>query len=115
MLRDLLTSVVVAVNGIILMYRPWYWLDPVLSVLIALFILRSCWTILGEATRILMNATTDGLDISKIKEYLERMPEIQGAHYLHAWNVCSSSVAFSCHVVVPDQRLSEIDAVSRKI
>lgn len=115
MLGDLLTSVVVAFNGIILMYRPWYWLDPVLSVLIALFILRSCWTILREATRILMNATPDGLDISKIKEYLERMPEIRGVHYVHAWNVCSSSVAFSCHVVVPDQRLSEVDAVSRKI
>lgn len=115
MLGDLLTSVVVVVNGIILIYKPWYWLDPILSVLIALFILKNCWTILREATCILMNATPNGLDIPKVKEYLEHMPEVKGVHYLHAWNVCSSSIAFSCHVVVPDQPLSKIDEVSKRI
>lgn len=115
MLGDLLTSVVVVLNGIILMFKPWYWLDPMLSVLIALFILRNCWTILKEATVILMNATPNGLDISRVKTFLEQIPGINGVHYLHAWNVCASSVAFSCHVVVPDQRLSRLDALSEKI
>jgi cobalt-zinc-cadmium efflux system protein len=115
MLGDLLTSVVVAVSGVVLIFRPWYWLDPILSVLIALFILKNCWTILKEATCILMNATPNGLDISRIKSALEQIPGISGVHYLHAWNVCSSSVAFSCHVVVPDQKLSKIDALSETI
>lgn len=115
MLGDLLTSVVVVVSGIVLMFKPWYWLDPVLSVIIALFILKNCWGILKEATTILMNATPEGLDISRIKSVLEQVPGISSVHYLHAWNVCSSSVAFSCHVVVPDQKLSRIDALSRKI
>lgn len=115
MLGDLLTSVVVVLNGIVLTFKPWYWLDPALSVLIALFILKNCWTILKEATCILMNATPTGLDISRIKSFLEQIPGISGVHYLHAWNVCSSSVAFSCHVVVPDQRLSKVDALSKKI
>jgi uncharacterized membrane protein YphA (DoxX/SURF4 family) len=98
-----------------LIFKPWYWLDPVLSVLIALFILKNCWTILKEATCILMNATPIGLDISRIKSFLEQIPGVSGVHYLHAWNVCSSSVAFSCHVVVPDQTLSKVDALSEKI
>jgi cobalt-zinc-cadmium efflux system protein len=115
MLGDLLTSVVVVLNGVVLIFKPWYWLDPVLSVLIALFILRNCWSILREATCILMNATPAGLDISKIKRFLEQIPGISGVHYLHAWNVCSSSVAFSCHVVVPDQRLSKVDELSEEI
>jgi cation diffusion facilitator family transporter len=115
MLGDLLTSVVVLVSGLVLMFRPWYWLDPVLSVLIALFILKNCWSILKEATAILMNATPVGLDIERVKSFLEGIPGISGVHYLHAWNVCSSSVAFSCHVVVPDQRLSRIDALSERI
>jgi cobalt-zinc-cadmium efflux system protein len=115
MLGDLLTSVVVAVSGIILIFKPWYWLDPVLSVLIALFILKNCWTIIKEAACILMNATPNGLDIFKVKSFLEQIPGISGVHYLHAWNVCSSSVAFSCHLVVPDQRLSRIDMLSEKV
>jgi len=115
MLGDLFTSVVVVLNGIILIYKPWYWLDPALSVLIALFILKNCWTILKEATTILMNATPNGLDISRVKRFLEEIPGISGVHYLHAWNVCSTSVAFSCHVVVPDQHLSKLDALSEKV
>ncbi len=115
MLGDLFTSVAVLVNGIILMYRPWYWLDPALSVLIALFIVRNCWAIIREAVCILMNATPSGLDLHAVKNSMESIPGIDSVHYLHAWNLCSSSVAFSCHVVVPDQKLSRIDDLSRNM
>lgn len=115
MLGDLLTSVVVLVNGVVLMFKPWYWLDPVLSILIALFIFRNCWSILKEATRILMNATPSTIDIQRVRDFLEKVPGVVGVHYLHAWNVSSSSVAFSCHVVVPDQRLSEVDHLSDSV
>lgn len=115
MLGDLFTSVGVVATGIILFFKPWYWLDPALSILIALFIVKNCWSILKEATCILMNATPNGLDIQKIKSFLEAIPDIYGVHYLHAWNVCSSSIAFSCHLVVPDQNLSKIDILSTDI
>ncbi len=62
-----------------------------------------------------MNATPNGLDIMEIKHRLEDMPDVGGVHYLHAWNVCSSSIAFSCHVVVPDQNLSRIDSLAQRI
>jgi cobalt-zinc-cadmium efflux system protein len=115
MLGDLFTSVVVLLNGIILIYKPWYWMDAVLSILIAVFIGWNCWTILKKATAILMNSTPAGLDINRVKNFIEQIPGISGVHYVHAWNVCSSSVAFSCHVVVPDQHLSSIDALSERI
>ncbi len=115
MLGDLLTSVVVLVNGIILTFKPWYWLDPILSIIIACFITWNCWTILKTAGDILMNATPSGLEIGKVKDFLERVPGVNGVHYLHAWNLCSSSVALSCHVVVPDQSLSRVEPLSQKI
>ena len=115
MLGDLLTSVVVLVNGVILTFKPWYWLDPILSIMIACFIAWNCWRLLKAAVNILMNATPSGIEIGKIRDFLERIPGVEGVHYLHAWNVCSSSVALSCHVVVPDQRLSKVEPLSRKI
>ena len=115
MLGDLLTSVVVLVNGIILTFKPWHWLDPILSIMIACFIVWNCWQLLKAAVNILMNATPSGIDIGKIRDFLERVPGVEGVHYLHAWNVCSSSVALSCHVVVPDQRLSRVEPLSLKI
>ncbi|MFZ2448704.1 MAG: cation diffusion facilitator family transporter [Syntrophobacteraceae bacterium] len=115
MLGDLFTSVAVAINGLVLMYKPWYWLDPALSALIALFIVKNCWAVMKEAVCILMNATPAGLDLRGVKESIEALPGIKNVHYLHAWNLCSSSVAFSCHVVVPDQRLSRIEELSRSV
>ncbi|RMG64218.1 MAG: cation transporter, partial [Bacteroidetes bacterium] len=61
MLGDFLTSVAVLLNGWVLIYKPWNWLDPALSLLIVVFILKNCWTILKDATAILMNATPKGL------------------------------------------------------
>jgi cobalt-zinc-cadmium efflux system protein len=115
MIGDFLTSVVVLVNGILLLFRPWYWLDPLLSLVIVLFVLKNCWSILKEATGILMNATPRGMDIQEIRDYLESIPGVLGVHYLHAWNVSSSSIAFSCHVQVADQLVSDTETLAQTI
>jgi len=79
MVGDFLTSVAVLVSGIVLLIRPWYWLDPLLSLLIVLFILKNCWSILKDASGILMNATPKGLNLEEIKEFLERVPGVCGS------------------------------------
>ncbi len=115
MLGDLLTSIAVFINGFVLLFKPWYWLDPLLSILIVAFILKNCWSILREATSVLMNATPKGLDIKEIKHFLEEMPEVRGVHYIHAWNVSSESIAFSCHIEVDDQAVSQTEMLGECI
>jgi cobalt-zinc-cadmium efflux system protein len=115
MLGDLLASVAVLFGGIVLIFKPWYWLDPVLSLLIVYFILKNCWGILKEAGGILMNATPSGINIEEVKETLEEIPGVCGVHYLHAWNLSSSSIAFSCHVVVSDQLISQTETLAKTI
>jgi len=115
MLGDLLTSVMVLVSGVVLMFRPWYWLDPLLSVLIVLFILKNCWSILKASAGILMNATPEGLNLGEIKNFLEQIPGVCGTHYLHAWNISASSIGFSCHVEVLDQRVSKTEKLGETI
>lgn len=115
MVGDFLTSLMVLAVGGVLIFRPWYWLDPILSLLIAVFILRNCWTVMTEAVSILMNATPRGLDLRKVQEHLESRPEIQSAHYLHAWNLGSCGIAFSCHLTVSDQMISGTEVLAEKI
>jgi cobalt-zinc-cadmium efflux system protein len=115
MMGDMLTSVVVLLNGLILIYKPWYWLDPLLSLLIVIFIVKNCWGILKESSAILMNATPGHLDIQAVQTFLQNFPDISGVHYLHAWSLGSSGVAFSCHVVVKDQPISQTRQLREKI
>lgn len=115
MLGDLLTSVVVLANGLLLLFYPWYWLDPLLSVFIVVFILKNGWSLLKESTAVLMNATPRHVDLEGIRSYLADLPGVLGVHYLHAWKVSSSSTAFSCHVVVPDQPVSRTEKIADRI
>jgi cobalt-zinc-cadmium efflux system protein len=115
MVGDLLTSVAVLINGILLIFYPWYWLDPLLSVLIVVFILKNGWGLLKESVAVLMNATPGHIDLEKVRSFLTRLPGIIGVHYLHAWQVSSASVAFSCHVVVPDQPVSGTGPLAENI
>ncbi len=115
MLGDLFTSVVVLLNGLILLFKPWYWLDPFLSGIIVVFIMKNCWTILKESGGILMNATPGGIELQKIKSCVEQLPEVCGIHYMHVWNASTSSICFSCHVKVADQPLSHTEPLAEKI
>lgn len=115
MLGDFLVSLVVMINGAVLVFAPWYFLDPLLSFGIAVFILKNCWSVMTEAVFILMNATPRGLNLSAVQEYLEGRPEINSVHYMHAWNTGACGVAFSCHLTVPDQLVSETEILAEKI
>lgn len=115
MVGDLLTSVAVLINGLLLLFYPWYWLDPLLSVLIVFFILKNGWALFKESTAVLMNATPGHLRLEKIRDSLCNLPGILGVHYLHTWQVSSSSTAFSCHVVVPDQPVSRTGQLAEQI
>jgi Co/Zn/Cd efflux system component len=62
-----------------------------------------------------MNATPRNLNLEEIKRSLEKIPGVCGIHYLHAWNVSSSSTAFSCHVEVADQPVSKTGPLAERI
>ncbi|HDL90400.1 MAG TPA: cation diffusion facilitator family transporter [Thermodesulforhabdus norvegica] len=115
MLADFLTSIAVCLEGIVLLFRPWYWLDVVLSFAIVGFILKNCWGIVSDAIHILMNAAPKHIDLTKVKRILEKLPGVEDVHDLHAWSISSSSTGFSCHIVVPDCPLSELEKLKDKI
>lgn len=115
MIGDFLTSMMVLVSGAVLLWRPWFWLDPLLSFLIAVFILKNCWTVLTEAVAILMNATPREIDLPEIQKFLENRPEIKSAHYLHAWNLGNCGIAFTCHLTVAEQMVSDTEILAEKI
>jgi len=115
MLTDTLTSFVVAMLGVVWLYKPWYWLDPVVSWLIVALVVYSGWGILKSTLLILMNATPENIDIKEIQQAVEKIPGVDEIHHLHVWNVSAETVALAAHIIVPDQMLSEIDNLSETI
>jgi cobalt-zinc-cadmium efflux system protein len=114
MLSDAATSLVVAILGIVWIFKPWFWLDPVFSWLIVALILYSGWDLLKDSILILMNATPPGISLHDIQKSLESIEGIKNIHDLHVWNPSAENIALAVHITVPDQMLSKVDDLAVK-
>lgn len=115
LLGDFFVSVAVLAAGAVLLWKPWFWLDPLLCLGIAGFIVKNAWDILRQAGAILMNATPRGLDLKAVQQDLESRPEILSAHHLHAWHIGNIGIAFTCHLTVADQLVSDTEILAEKL
>lgn len=113
-LSDALASVAVIVAGVILIFFPLTWLDPVLTVAVAIYIAYEAWPIITQTVNILMESAPD-LDYDAIKHDLLQIDGIKSIHHVHAWSVDEHRIMFSMHIVCPDAKLSEIDKLYDKI
>jgi cobalt-zinc-cadmium efflux system protein len=116
LLGDTLTSVAVIIGGIIIYFLEVYWLDPVITIVIGLYILKETWSILKQINDILMQGVPAGLDLEKICSDIGKIPEISNIHHVHLWNLDDHSIHFECHVdLKEDFRLSETERIQAQI
>jgi cobalt-zinc-cadmium efflux system protein len=115
LLSDTLSSVVVIVSGILIKYYNAYWTDPLFTIIINIMILRSGFSVLKESVEILMQSAPTGLDIDKIKEYLNDLDLVQDVHHIHIWRLDDQTINIECHIKVKDMALSETKPIYDKI
>jgi len=116
LIGDSLSSVAVVLAALAIQLFKVYWLDPIVTVLIGLYLIRESFIILKEAVNILMQSAPDNLDIKKIQNKVESMPEIDGLHHLHVWSLSDNQVHFEAHVVLAkDLKVSEQDEIRNNI
>ncbi len=108
---DLLSSVAVIIGGFIIRFTGWLLIDPVLSVLIGIMILKGAYGIVKESVDILLEAAPAGIESAEIEKALSRIKGIKALHHLHVWSLSSGIHALSAHVQIEDQMTSQSDAL----
>lgn len=106
-LGDALASVGVIVAGIAILWAGWWWLDPLVSVMIGLLILVGSGRVLKETIHILAEGMPAGMTATGIADAMRQVDGITEVHDLHVWTVAPGFVALSAHVVLQDQALSQ--------
>lgn len=99
MAADALVSLGVVVVGFVLLWTGWQWLDPLVSLVISIVILFGTWGLLKESINLSLDAVPEGIDITKIKEYLSKLPTIQEVHDLHVWGMSTTEAALTVHII----------------
>ncbi|MCK8465130.1 cation diffusion facilitator family transporter [Aliiroseovarius sp. S1339] len=84
---DLLGSVAAIVAALVILATGWTPIDPILSVLVALIILRAAWHVVRESGHILLEAAPEGFDRRKVAADLEALNGVAGVSHIHAWSV----------------------------
>ncbi len=101
-LGDALGSVGAIAAGIVMMAFGWYAADPIISVLVAVLILKSAWGIIQHTIHILMEGTPLTIDQTEVKEALLSIEGVKDVHDLHIWTITSGFDSLSCHMLVED-------------
>jgi cobalt-zinc-cadmium efflux system protein len=116
LIGDALSSVMVLVGGILIQFWEIYWVDPVITVLISVYIIREGFVILKESVNILMQSTPDHLDLEKVRKRVEEDPEINNIHHLHAWMLTDQQVHLEAHIeLANDVKISQVKGTQQKI
>ncbi|MGB5353887.1 MAG: cation diffusion facilitator family transporter [Woeseia sp.] len=100
-LGDLLGSAAAITAAVVIIYTGWLPIDALLSVFVALLVLRSAWSLLKRSSHILLEGTPDWLDVDAMcNDLREKIPEVASVHHVHVWGLTQENVMLTMHVVL---------------
>ncbi len=116
LLTDMMASVAVLAGGLLMKFFAFYWVDPVLTILIAFYLIYMGYDLLIGATRVLMLFTPDTIEVQHIVDRISSLGPIENVHHVHIWQLNEDEVHLEAHIDFrEDISLSEFDRLLTKI
>lgn len=106
-LGDVAASGGVVLGGLIILATRAYWVDPLVSIAIAVLVAISAWRLIRETVDVLLEATPRGLSMGQLVLDMVRVHGVHDIHDLHVWSLTPGMLALSCHAVIDDLPPSE--------
>jgi cobalt-zinc-cadmium efflux system protein len=98
-LGDLLGFVIAIVAAVAILFTGWSPIDPILSVLVAVLILKSAWEIVKSSAHILLEGAPEGLDLDAMRtDLIATVPAVAEVHHIHAWSLTQEQALVTLHV-----------------
>ncbi|HJV52690.1 MAG TPA: cation diffusion facilitator family transporter [Noviherbaspirillum sp.] len=101
MAADAAISLGVVLSGIVIVYTGWQWLDPAVSLMIALLVIVSTWGLLHDSVGLALHAVPAGIDTEAVQAYLASITGVAEVHDLHIWGMSTTETALTAHLVFP--------------
>ena len=95
---DMLGSIGVIIGAGVIMFTGWQWVDPLVAIGIALWVLPRTWILLKDTTQILLEGVPHGIDMVELRAAIAETPGVAGVHDLHVWSLTSDDHSLSTHV-----------------
>ena len=113
---DMTASIAVLVGGLLMKFYGWFWVDSVLTVLIAIYLLFMGFDLLKKSFNVLMLFTPEHIDLVKISSTITALSEITNVHHMHVWQLNEAETHFEAHVEFnKDITISELDTILERV
>ena len=114
--EDLLGWIAVLVVSIVLLFRAIYILDPILSVLITIYVLYNVVCNLKKTLVLFMQAVPEGIDVSALEVKILAIDKVRSIHHLHVWSLDGEHHVLTIHVVIESKStLEDVQRVRKEI
>ncbi len=98
LLGDTFSSVAVILGGLAIWKFGVYWIDPLITVLVGVYIIYHTWDVVKETVDILMQSTPAHIDLGEIKKEVEKIEEIDNIHHIHVWKLDDTLIHLEAHI-----------------
>jgi cobalt-zinc-cadmium efflux system protein len=116
LLTDMLASVAVLIGGLLMKFYEVYWVDSLLTLLIALYLIYVGYDLLKESLRVLMLFTPQDIEVKKIVTAVCKINGIKNIHHIHVWQLNEEEIHLEAHIdFSEDIKLSEFDTILHAI
>lgn len=116
LLTDMAASVAVLIGGLLMKYFEWFWVDSLLTVLIAIYLLIMGYDLLKKSFQVLMLFTPKEVRLEAISEAICKFPEIKNVHHIHIWQLNEQEVHLEAHMeFYRNISLSEFNEILEKV
>ncbi|MEP6747817.1 MAG: cation diffusion facilitator family transporter [Bacteroidota bacterium] len=101
LMSDAAVSLGIVIGGVIILYTQWFWIDSVLSIVIALVILLSTWRLLKDSLRLSLDGVPSDINLDEIKATAMKVNGVMDFHHVHIWAISTTENALTAHLVLP--------------
>jgi cobalt-zinc-cadmium efflux system protein len=98
---DAAASLGVVIAGLVIIITGWVWIDPAISLVLAIVIIVGTWGLLRQSLDLSMDAVPEGVDWENVRAYLAGLPGVAEVHDLHIWAMSTTETALTVHLVKP--------------
>lgn len=113
---DMMASVAVLIGGLLMKYFGWFWVDSVMTILIAIYLIVVGIDLVKSSTKILMLFTPDHIDIKALVREVHKIEGVNKLHHIHIWNLNDDELHLEAHLdCSEDIKMSEFNVLLDKI
>ncbi len=112
---DAVVSLGVVISGVVIYFTHWFWVDSVVSLIIAVVIIGGTWSLLKESLRLSLDGIPKELNLEKVKTAMLKIKGVLDVHHVHIWALSTTENALTAHLVIDQSAVASFSHIKEDL